>query len=417
MSKLLIALIALSLSSIAVAQFEVSVTSKEIDECAGDSKFKRDLCRIELKMHKKIYQRYLSQGHPEIQNPSAETLKGCTNGDSNKAFNCKLKYFKKTMSENRKAAAQRIRAEEKTTLTGHSIAKQAALGYYRDAEKAAKEGKPDRVEQLRIKASQTDPNATVPVQWSNLAEISRAAKAKIVANYTRDFVSIPGGSFRMGCVSGQDCLDNEKPVRSVHIKPFKMGRYEVTWSQYQPCIKEGVCPDIDNDGNEDLTKGNQPVAYVSWNDVNHHFIPWLNKRTGKHFRLPTEAEWEYAARAGSTTKYSWGNDISCSQVSYGDYIEACGEHRAADPVGSFSPNKFGLHDMHGSVWEWTQDCWNDSYAGAPKNGSAWLSGDCTSRIARGGSRLSEVGELHSAFRLSMGPQYRFSSYGFRLVQE
>ena len=122
---------------------------------------------------------------------------------------------------------------------------------------------------------------------------------------------------------------------------------------------------------------------VSWEDA-QSYVTWLSRETGESYRLPSESEWEYAARAGTATKYSWGNEIGVNRAN----CDGCGsrwDNQRTAPVGSFAPNGFGLYDMHGNVWEWVEDCWNGSYAGAPSDGGAWRSGDCAKRVLRGGS--------------------------------
>ena len=176
-----------------------------------------------------------------------------------------------------------------------------------------------------------------------------------------------------------------------------------------------------------------PVVYVSRRDA-QDFIGWLNKKEGtRTYRLPTEAEWEYAARAGTTTKYSWGNSITCSQARYGrrpannglrmPVGECSNSWDGAVAVGSFAANAFGLYDMHGNVAEWVEDCWHDNYEGAPSDGSAWttgcrvdLDGDSLA-VVRGGSWFSYPRNLRSAYRDWYGPSGRDDSLGFRLVQD
>ncbi len=152
---------------------------------------------------------------------------------------------------------------------------------------------------------------------------------------------------------------------------------------------------------------------VNWDDATA-YANWLSNKTGQRYRLPSESEWEYAARAGSTTKYSWGDSINCFQARYGD---GCGDEQKTVVVGSFSANPFGLHDMHGNVWEWTQDCWNGSYSGAPTNDSAWTSGDCSHRVLRSGSWGFTPGSLRSVSRLKLDPFNRLNFVGFRLAQD
>jgi formylglycine-generating enzyme required for sulfatase activity len=154
---------------------------------------------------------------------------------------------------------------------------------------------------------------------------------------------------------------------------------------------------------------------VSWVDA-VAYAKWLSAETSKRYRLPTESEWEYAARAGSTTKYHWGDEIGINRANCGD----CGsrwDYEQTAPVGSFMANEFGLSDMHGNVWEWTQDCWNESYNRAPIDGNAWESGDCDRRVVRGGSWGSLPWYLRSANRYGWTASDRFNKQGFRLAQD
>ncbi|MGX5174012.1 SUMF1/EgtB/PvdO family nonheme iron enzyme [Aliikangiella sp. IMCC44653] len=227
-------------------------------------------------------------------------------------------------------------------------------------------------------------------------------------------VSIPAGSFQMGCVSGQGCRSNEKPVHTVSINAFKMSETEVTFAQWDACVSAGGCSHKPSD--RGWGRGSRPVMRVSYNDITQQFIPWLNKVTGNTYRLPTEAEWEYAARAGSSTQYSWGNSIGSGRAN----CDGCGsqwDNSKTAPVKSFSANAFGLYDMHGNVYEWTQDCWNDSYHGAPSHGRAWTSGDCSGRVLRGGSWRDGTRSLRAAYRYKSDRLYRFYNFGFRLAQD
>ena len=225
-------------------------------------------------------------------------------------------------------------------------------------------------------------------------------------------VSIPGGTFRMGDLNGGG-NDRERPVHSVTVPAFKLGKHEVTFAQWDACVADGGCGGYQPD-DKGWGRGNRPVIYVSLDDV-QGFIRWLNSKTGGNFRLPTEAEWEYAARAGSTTAYSWGNSIGSNRAN----CDGCGSRWDYDrtaPVGSFSANAWGLHDMHGNVGEWVQDCWNDSYVGAPTDGSAWISSDCAWRVVRGGSWINYPRDQRSARRvLAIWP--RIHTLGFRLAQD
>ena len=203
---------------------------------------------------------------------------------------------------------------------------------------------------------------------------------------------------------------NEGPQHEVQLaRPFAIGRYEVTFAQWDACVAAGGCSHAPED--RGWGRGNRPVFYVSWED-GQEYVTWLSKLSGLQYRLPSEAEWEYAARAGSQTVYWWGDDIGIDRAD----CTGCGEG-ASDttvPVGSFEANPFGLYDVHGNVWEWTADCWNGSYAGAPDDGAAWTSGECEKRVLRGGSWGIEPVQLRSAHRRSDNITLRSGKRGFRI---
>jgi len=230
-------------------------------------------------------------------------------------------------------------------------------------------------------------------------------------------VSIPAGKFKMG----SNELDAEQPIHTVSIPSFLMGETAITFAQWDACVAAGGCKYKPED--EGWGRGDRPVINVSHDDVTQEYIPWLNKQTGKTYRLPTEAEWEYAARAGTTSAYSTGNCINTSQANYdGNYDwNNCGAktgHYEAKTVkvASFAPNAYGLYDMHGNVWEWTQDGWNGDYKGAPEDGSARMTGDCGEFVLRGGSWYGLPNYLRSAFRSWNSASERSLYNGFRLVQ-
>ena len=152
---------------------------------------------------------------------------------------------------------------------------------------------------------------------------------------------------------------------------------------------------------------------VSWEDA-QAYVAWLSRESGARYRLLSEAEWEYVARAGSKTVYSWGNDIGRNRANCWGYGSRWDREQTA-PVGSFGANAFGLHDVHGNVWEWVEDCWNDSYAGAPADGTAWGQGNCASRVVRGGAWNDFRRNLRSANRYGYPTGYRGSSVGFRIA--
>lgn len=225
--------------------------------------------------------------------------------------------------------------------------------------------------------------------------------------FAPELVSLPDGYFLMGTTEGEMIgLSTERPQHRVTIAPVAVGRYPVTFAEWDACLAAGgsTYRPPDNWG-----RGRQPVVHVNWHDA-QAFARWLSEASGKRYRLLSEAEWEYAARAGTTTPYSSGQSI--------DGTQACFAHAGgALPVGSFPANAFGLCDMHGNVWEWTQDCWNPAYEGAPDDGSAWLSGDCGQRVARGGSWSGEVSYVRSAFRFNGQTGLRSNALGFRVARE
>ena len=240
--------------------------------------------------------------------------------------------------------------------------------------------------------------------------LERQRQEALEREFAGEMVAIPGGTFRMG--GGRD--KDERPVHSVTVPAFSMGKHEVTFAQWDACVADGGC-DRYTPRDKGWGRGNRPVIYVAWDDA-QAFIDWLNHKTGGNFRLPTEAEWEYAARAGSTTEYSWGNRIGSNRANcHNDY---CGDRWSnTSPVGSFSANAWGLHDMHGNVWEGVQDCWNKNYEGAPSDGRAWMSGNCGLRVSRGGSWFYEAQNLRSATRGRGTRSSRYSTSGFRLAQD
>ena len=161
-------------------------------------------------------------------------------------------------------------------------------------------------------------------------------------------------------------------------------------------------------------RGRRPVIMVSGEDA-VAYTEWLSDQTGETYRLPSEAEWEYAARAGSGTAYSWGDEIGRNRAN----CDGCGsqwDDEKTAPVGSFSANRWGLHDVHGNVWEWVQDCWNGSYQGAPTDGSAWTSGDCEDRVFRGGSLSDRPEILRAANRVRITTGARYHDLGFRVAR-
>ena len=189
--------------------------------------------------------------------------------------------------------------------------------------------------------------------------------------------------------------------------PFALSAHEVTFEDYDRFTYPNK---VDDEG---WGRGRRPVIKVSWDDA-REYAAWLSAETGAEYRLPSESEWEYAARAGTTTKYSWGDEIGRNRANCGN---ACGDQwDYTAPAGSFRANRFGLYDMHGNVWEWVADCWNLSYAGAPSGGDAWLSGDCSKRVLRGNSWRYFPRVLRVALRWGKPTDSRNIFVGFRVAR-
>ena len=229
-----------------------------------------------------------------------------------------------------------------------------------------------------------------------------------------EMVVVPAGTFRMGCVSGQNCQDAESPVHRVTISaPFAVGVYEVTFAEWDTCVRAGGCGGYRPD-DKGWGRGKRPVIHVSWKDA-RAYVAWLSGESGARYRLLSEAEWEYVARAGSETPYSLGNAMRKNRAN----CWGCGsrwDREQTAPVGSFGANAFGLYDVHGNVWERVEDCWNDRYAGAPTDGTAWEEGNCYYRVVRGGSWFNNPRFLRSAYRIRSTSGYRNVILGFRVAR-
>ena len=240
-----------------------------------------------------------------------------------------------------------------------------------------------------------------------------------------DMVVVPAGEFMMGSPETERGRGkNEGPQRKVTFQqPFAVGKYEVTFAQWDTCAAEGGCKH--QPGDETWGRGRRPVINVSWDDA-VQYVAWLSKKTGKAYRLLTEAEWEYAARGvtkatASYAPFSTGATIGAHQANYdGNFTYSGGRQgiyrQKTLDVGTFAKNAFGLHDMHGNVWEWVQDCYKDNYAGAPTDGSAVTSGACELRILRGGSWNYYPQLLRAAYRYATVPGIRLDMTGFRVAR-
>jgi eukaryotic-like serine/threonine-protein kinase len=229
---------------------------------------------------------------------------------------------------------------------------------------------------------------------------------------TLEMVEIPAGDFMMGSPMGElERFDNEGPQHRVNIAGFFMGRFAVTQAQWKAMMGSNL---------SGFKGENHPVAYVDWNDA-QAFCKKLSQLTGRTYRLPSEAEWEYACRAGTTTPFHFGPTITPELANYnGEYSYGSGPkgqyRRQTTPVGSFAANGFGLHDMHGNVWEWCLDHWHDNYNGAPTDGRVWVeNGNSSSRVSRSGSGFFKPSSCRSTSRNWLHPLGRGPENGFRLV--
>ena len=271
----------------------------------------------------------------------------------------------------------------------------------------------------------------------NYSEGVHAAEANILAEYLRpgrtfrdcencpEMVVVDAGSYIMGSPENENGhSENETPLHMVTIeRPLAVGMYEVKLAEFRAFADEGGPPrkkcwtyvndewkergehGWDNPGYEQTKE--YPVVCVNWNDA-QVYVDWLSEKTGEEYRLLSEAEWEYIARAGTTTPFHYGETILKSQANYG------GEYTL--PVGKYKKNDFGLYDVHGNVWEWVQDCWNESYVDAPSDGTEWERGDCSLRLLRGGAWNVESEFIRSGIRGRNDVKFRGSFNGFRVAK-
>lgn len=235
---------------------------------------------------------------------------------------------------------------------------------------------------------------------------------------------VPAGSFVMGSelrLWKRSVSRDARPQREVTVKvPFALGAYEVTFREWDACVADGGCggrrPDDHGWG-----RGERPVIDVSYDDV-QQYLQWLSAKTSRRYRLPTEAEWEYAARAGTSTPYPWGRWSSHAYANYGQDACCTGKVDEADeweqtaPVGQFRPNRFGLHDMIGNVYEWVEDCYVFGYVGAPSDARAVTTSDCK-HVIRGGAWYSDPLRVRASYRAWQAHDRRDKVIGFRVARE
>jgi formylglycine-generating enzyme required for sulfatase activity len=238
-------------------------------------------------------------------------------------------------------------------------------------------------------------------------------------------VVVPAGEFTMGSPPDELYRGAEAQHRVVFAKPFALGAYEVTFDEWDACVADGGCNGYKPD-DHGWGRGKRPVVEIGWDDAKT-YIAWLTKKTGKSYRLPSEAEWEYGARAGTKTAFAFGATITSAQANYDGTTSygsgATGVNRQKTmPVGSFAANGFGLYDMHGNVWEWIEDCWADEYTAAtPADGMPYGSAsnpevNCDGRVMRGGSWEDYPGDIRSSARVGNNRDDQSWSDGFRVAR-
>ncbi|MBM3568681.1 MAG: formylglycine-generating enzyme family protein [Alphaproteobacteria bacterium] len=233
-----------------------------------------------------------------------------------------------------------------------------------------------------------------------------------------EMIVVPAGSFVMGSgphlesEEDDEYVDQrETPARTVAMRGFALGRTEVTFRQWDACVASGAC--IHRPHDEDWGRGTRPAINVSWHDAKQ-YLDWLSRTTGKRYRLPSEAEWEYAARAGTTTHYHCGKRVQCLLDTAWTKMNS---HDHSQRVATRKANRFGLHDMVGNVYEWVEDCWFPDYTAAPADGRVRAVEACPRRTLRGGSWLVGGHLGRPASRLGYDPNYRGNDMGFRVARD
>ena len=246
--------------------------------------------------------------------------------------------------------------------------------------------------------------AQVPLEKPKESSSPTPATVGIAAQLIPEMVSIPGGTFAMG--SEDD--PSEKPTHRVTIKPFAISKFPITVREWNACVAAKSCTYVPTG------KDDGPIANLSWADA-QQFVEWLSKVTQKPVRLPTEAEWEYAARGGTRSKFWWGDQLQAAMAN----CKGCNEpYESSQPlkVGSFKPNPFGLYDMGGNIHQWVADCWHKNYQGAPSDGSAWVDNDCLSHVIRSGSWKNDPSYVRPSSRDYYDTSVRYPTHGLRIAQ-
>ncbi|MCH9807989.1 MAG: SUMF1/EgtB/PvdO family nonheme iron enzyme [Alphaproteobacteria bacterium] len=318
-------------------------------------------------------------------------------------------YFSGVLNEGRDGAAKTASNQASPPKVSADISNRRP-----DQEASDKSGKAGGVG----KAGDVEASLSEPAPKTNKKSKSRDANAfRDCADVCPEMIIVPAGSFIIGDNNGDD---EEKPAYEVTFKkPFAMGKYEVTWDEWEACVEAGGCkklvkPKTRNAG-DDKAWGRRPVVNVEHKQA-EKYAKWLSGKTGKKYRLPSEAEWEYAARAGAHTRYSWGVKVGSGAAN----CHGCGspwDNKSSAPVGSFQANAFGLHDMHGNVSEWVADCWHKDHSSARRDGGAlkegcWIS---FSHVVRGGSWRDVPKYIRASYRFPNSFDYEREYLGFRVA--
>ncbi len=280
---------------------------------------------------------------------------------------------------------------------------------------------PSAPEQVPTAAAQPDtPGSGLPITPVAPPPVAPATPTR--AAVVRDcdvcpaLVAVPAGQFMMGAASSDTAASSEEhPQHPVKIgKPLLVGKYEVTFAEWDACVADKGCTHTPDDFG--WGRDRRPVVHVAWDDA-QQYIQWLRHKTGKPYRLLTEAEWEYVARAGTSTAYWWGDQLGSGNAN----CRVCGtqwDNRQTAPVGSFAANGFGVHDTSGNAWEWVEDCWSDDHKTASPDGAAvGGSGTCERRVLRGGSWSNKAGNLRTSARAWGDPGGRVNILGFRVARD
>jgi formylglycine-generating enzyme required for sulfatase activity len=210
-----------------------------------------------------------------------------------------------------------------------------------------------------------------------------------------EMIVIPKGSFMMGDIQGVGDPDEQYIHKVTFENDFAIGKFEITWNEWEICMADGACPEVKVGDDSIWGEEKRPVIHAFHKEA-FMYVKWLSDKTGKNYRLLSEAEFEYVARAGTQTKFYWGNEIGVDHANCTDCLSNF--KRGTDPVGTFVPNQFGVYEILGNLWEVIEDCYHDTYEGAPTDGTARIDGDCKSRVIRGGGWHDDAWNMRAANR-------------------